>query len=142
MRGNFVIYRLTDSSIVGYYRVDKNSALLYPINPLIEGRIDLPVGHSSFYEQHKWRVSGLTLVQKDEVTITADKAQIVADAVDEATLTFSGLSADTKVGVNGDLITIPVMSPALVITSDVPEQFIIVVHDPLYWSLPFGVVAK
>lgn len=139
-----LVYNLVDRSKHGFYTFRRAaSGAVYPRDPATQGKIDIPDDHPAIREQHKWRVSGGALVQKDEVGITSNKGQIVADGLDEAAITFSGLVGDVEVSLGDGLnATILASDPTLILTSDVPRQFEISVSDALHWSDPIFVEAQ
>lgn len=82
------------------------------------------------------------LIAKASVTITADKTTITADGIDAATLTFAGLTASIVVRLAGQDLTITQADPHLIITSDVPYQFIVKIFDDLHYSNTITVRAE
>lgn len=80
------------------------------------------------------RVVGGVLTAKAGVTISADKTTIVADGVDAATLTFAGLTASVVVRLAGQNLTVTQADPHLIITSDLPRDFVVKILDDLHYS--------
>ena len=75
------------------------------------------------------------LVQKNEVVITSNKGQIAANGIDEATLSFSGLVGPTAVSFGDDFSQIATPSdPVIILTSDVPRQFVVGIDDKLHFA--------
>ena len=100
----------------------------------------MPLDHPIFDKQREWSDLGGNLVQKAEVVISSNKAQIIADGIDETTITFAGLVAPISVsfgeGVNQ---TVTPADPEIILTSDVPRQFVIEIDDKLHFAEPIFV---
>lgn len=127
--------------ILGRYVLAKDvDAELYP------NRIEVGDGmtEEQFDDQPEiyLRVVGGGLIAKASVTISADKTTIIADGTDAATLTFAGLAASIVVRLAGQDLTITQADPHLIITSDVPYQFIVKIFDDLHYSNTITVRAE
>ena len=139
-----LVYNLADESMYGFYTFRRvASGDVYPRDSVTQGKIQIPDNHPAIHEQHKWRVSSGVLVQKNEVVISSNKAQIVADGIDEATITFAYLVAPVSVSFGEGLNqTATPADPVIILTSDVPRQFVIEIDDKLHFAEPIFVEAK
>ena len=142
MKKSFVIYDLSSDEIFGLFHTSESAEQTYPQEPN-QGKILVAHDHQMFGEQRKWRVSAGVLVLKTEVVISSNKAQIIADGIDETTITFAGLVAPISVsfGEGVNQIVTPA-DPEIILTSDVPRQFVIEIDDTLHFAEPIFVEAQ
>ena len=142
MTKSFVIYDLTTEDIVGLFHTSEAAEQTYP-QEVNQGKILVVHDHQIFSEQPKWRISGGGLVLKDEVVITSDKGQIIADGIDEAVLSFAGLVAPVTVSFGDGLSQLATPAdPTVQLTSDVPRRFVVEIDDKLHFADPIFVEAQ
>ena len=141
----FLIYENASKEILGIFRLSPQSATLYPRDPVNQTKIDLISTHPIIHEQLRWKVNSIgdDVDQKAVVSISVDKTSIVADGVDEALLSFSGLTAPINVSFGDGLthIVIPT-DPNVQLTSDVPRRFVVGIDDKLHFADPVVVEAR
>lgn len=140
----WLIFDLATKNILGLHSSsNEETSDLYPENPSTQGKIELSLDHPIFGEQLKWRVVDGPAVQlKTEVVVSSNKGQILADGVDEATISFVGLTAPVQVELGDNIMTVVNNNdPELVITSDVPKTFEISIVDDLHYAEPITVEA-
>ena len=125
--------------LLGFYTGSAEARLTYEETATVSVH-DVPLDHPIFDKQREWSGLGGNLVQKAEVVISSNKAQIIADGIDETTITFAGLVAPISVsfgeGVNQ---TVTPADPEIILTSDVPRQFVIEIDDKLHFAEPIFV---
>jgi hypothetical protein len=139
----FVLYHKTTEEILGLYKQAKDTDIdLYPQDPANEDYIEIPIDHAIFGEQFKWRIRLGLLEKKAEVVMIPDKASIAGDGIEECTISFVGLIDLAIVEIeNLESQVIDPADPNLILTSDIPFQFRLRVHDDNHWSDEILVVA-
>lgn len=126
--------------LVGYHQ---NSGDTVPSPPVGRTFIEIPVSHPAINNQIRWRVLNKVLVEKTEITLTADKVQIIPDGVDEATIMLAGMTGSVEISLGEGLDEIVLVSdPILVVTSDVPRKFEVRVLDVFHWADPITIEAR
>ena len=141
----FLIYENSSKEILGVFRLSSRAASLYPKDPVNQTKIDLTPAHPIIHEQLKWKVNdaGDNVEQKEVVIISVDKPNILADGIDEAAISLSGLVAPALVSFgNGLSQTVTPADPVIQLTSDVPRQFVVEINDMLHFSEPVFVETK
>ncbi len=128
--------------LLGVYTGSAEARLTYEETATVSVH-DVPLDHPIFDKQREWSGLGGNLVQKAEVVISTNKPQIVADGIDEAAVTFVGLVAPISVsfGEGVNQIATPA-DPEIILTSDVPRQFVIEIDDKLHFAEPIFVEAQ
>lgn len=84
-----------------------------------------------------------TLIDKNEVRATANKATFMANGTDSCTITFDNLSGQVDVLIDHKVVgQITADDPTVVVTSDIARTFTVQVDSLVDYSWPITVTAQ
>ena len=134
-------YRVSTNRVMGHLEASNDALLATQLSSLMPdtGGIEVDSDHDAIRNPDKWRVSSGVLQAKTVLVISADKSQILADGIDEATITISPATAlDVSVDDNAIALT---SGESLIITSDTPKTFRVFIDHIDYYADPILIKA-
>ncbi len=99
--------------------------------------------HDVLDNQLRWRVNSDTLVQKNEILFAVNCTSFPADGITTCVIVCSGFTGSVEVRISpcSGNITLTNSDSTIVLTSNAPKEFCVLLQGDTYWSLPLTVRA-